>query len=130
MWWCRTQSLAIAMKRVGIAKSTSTQASRLIEAKTVWKAAWGGLCKIGSSRRISTTICLVRRMAQGHRRRFAKQRTVFDRKASELPETMVGRTRGDGRRRRIGAQEPPARQMHPPQPEVAHGAHAEMLVAT
>ena len=93
----------------------------------VWKAVQAGLCRIGNDRPQARMNVVDGSgwAAQRRRWRFAEQGAVFDREAAELPEAMHGRDFGDGADRGIGVQQGAARQVHPPQPEIADGSDAE-----
>src|SRR3984893_10372562 len=72
---------------------------------------------------------IVWRPAQGFRRWLAKQGTIGDRKAPQVPEAVIGGKSGDGCRRGMRLLKRTVDKMHSPQGKKANWAHPQMLLA-
>src|SRR5271165_6775170 len=69
-------------------------------------------------------------LVQRRPRRFSKQSAIPHRETTKLPEAMFHGDCGDRCRSRVGKKQRPICQVHPPKPEVAARAHAQMFLAT
>src|SRR5215472_2255648 len=67
------------------------------------------------------------RPTQHCRRRFTKQRSVGNRKATQFPEPIIGGDLGDSRFFRVRIPQGPPCQIHSPQPQISFWAHAQIL---